>query len=199
MLLPVSRDDNGATVECILEHSTIDEPITSSLNLEIYFPPRVELTTSSPAPLPEGASVTLSCDVTSNPPAKISWRRIGSGESILVGSSPNLVLNPVRREDDGSYQCSAENELGLSKPETVLVQVHCKFLSNPSSIHLSNCQTFYLFCTPLSIHSSIYSLQLSIICPSICVFISWFIFSSDHTCPSLQSFPSVTLLTTLVL
>ena len=45
----------------------------------------------------------------------------------MVGTSSLLVLDPVRKEDGGSYQCSAENELGLAKPQAVHLNVLCKY------------------------------------------------------------------------
>lgn len=136
--LPVSSADNGAKVECVVEHPALEEPTVSSINLEIFFPPKVEIRTSSPNPLTEGQSVTLSCEVESNPPARVTWRRLGAAGSSLVGSNPTLILDPVRREDAGTYHCSAENELGLSKPQTVSVEVHCEYPTLSHSNYLSH-------------------------------------------------------------
>jgi len=70
--------------------------------------------------------VTLLCEVESNPPAVVSWRRVGGEQQAVVGNGPSLTLQPVRREQAGSYQCQAENELGLSQPATVQLDVQCK-------------------------------------------------------------------------
>ena len=140
--LPVSREDNGGSVECFLEHPALELSITTSISLEIFYPPRISVETSLPEPLVEGSSVTLACAVDSNPPARVHWRKLGDSgvlgssggssrsSSRVVGSSSVLVLDPVGKEDGGSYQCSAENELGLAKPQAVQLNVLCKYLYN---------------------------------------------------------------------
>ena len=142
LTLPVSRSDNAATVECILEHPAVNDPVSTTINLEIFFPPRVTIA-SVPSALVEGGAVSVSCLAESNPPARIAWRRINpSGNSALVGNNPELVLNPVHREDAGTYQCTAENELGLSKPQTVPIIVNCKY-SNYMKIVFSLIYIFF--------------------------------------------------------
>ena len=137
--LPVSREDHGAEVTCVAEHpalGTIDEKsaaaarlsITASVKLNIFYPPRVAARSSHQGPLTEGVAtaVTLVCEVESNPPATVTWRRVGTGQQ-LVGSGTSLFIQPVRRESAGSSQCLAVNELGLSQPATVQLDVQCKY------------------------------------------------------------------------
>ena len=132
--LPVSREDNGGSVECYLEHPALEVSPATAISLEIFYPPRITVQTDLPDPLVEGGSVSLSCEVDANPPARVQWRRLGSPVGVLggssgsvVGTSSLLVLDPVRKEDGGSYQCSAENELGLAKPQAVHLNVLCKY------------------------------------------------------------------------
>jgi hypothetical protein len=122
--LPVSREDHGYEVTCEVEHPATPS-INGSVRLNIFYPPRVTAHTSVAGPLTEGsaAAVTLTCEVESNPPGVVSWRRVGGQ---VVGSGPSLTLQPVRRELAGGYQCQAENELGLSQPATVQLDVQCK-------------------------------------------------------------------------
>ena len=139
--LPVSRADNGASVECIAEHPATDEPVIATIRLEIFYPPTVSLSPPVEASaLVEGADLSVSCLADSNPPARIAWRRVEptTGDTVLVGHSPELVLDPVARADAGTYQCTAENEIGLSKPENVPIVVHCKYQNvNLSCIYSS--------------------------------------------------------------
>jgi Ran GTPase-activating protein 1 len=141
--LPVSREDHGAEVTCVAEHPALgsqsfdttfsgggdNKPpsVAGSIRLNIFFPPRVAAHTTSSGPLTEGtaAAVTLLCEVESNPAATVTWRRVGAGQPV-VGTGSSLVIQPVRRESAGSYQCLAENELGLSQPATVHIDVQCK-------------------------------------------------------------------------
>jgi hypothetical protein len=125
--LPVSRSDNGYKVECVAEHPALFTPSTAAINLEIFYPPRIDVTISKSGALVEGSDVTLSCEAEANPPARITWRRLEAGDSSIIGTSAQLQIAGIGREDAGTYQCTAENELGLSKPGTIPVQVHCKY------------------------------------------------------------------------
>ena len=75
----------------------------------------------------EGDSVTLSCDVESNPPSSVSWRKLEKSTR-YVSNEPSFTISSVTRTSAGSYQCVAENELGLSQPETIVLDVQCKFI-----------------------------------------------------------------------
>jgi hypothetical protein len=132
--LPVSREDHGYEVTCEVEHPAAPS-INGSVRLNIFYPPRVTVHSSIGGPLTEGsaAAVTLTCAVESNPPGVVSWRRVGGQ---VVGSGPSLTLQPVRRELAGGYQCQAENELGLSQPATVQLEVQCK---SSITITISKC------------------------------------------------------------
>jgi hypothetical protein len=105
--------------------------LTGSVRLNIFYPPRVVARSTNPGPLIEGttAAVTLLCEVESNPPAVVTWRRVGAGQqaAAAVSNGPSLTIQPVRREAGGSYQCLAENELGLSHPATVQLDIQCKY------------------------------------------------------------------------
>ena len=127
--LPVSRTDNGDKVECVAEHPALETPSTATIQLEIFYPPRIDVTISKSGALIEGSEVTLSCQAEANPPARITWRKLESGEASIIGTTPQLHLAGISKEDAGTYQCTAENELGLSKPSTIPVLVHCKYFN----------------------------------------------------------------------
>ena len=82
--------------------------------LAIFFPQVVTASSSvSSTTLTEGLSVILTCQAESNPPASLSWRRLGRKVE-FPGSAASLTLGPVTRAIAGVYQCNAENELGLN-------------------------------------------------------------------------------------
>ena len=89
------------------------------------------MSSSVVTPLREGRdSVTLTCEADSNPPPTYIWvRGNGLGE---VGRGPTLTLNPAFRADIDTYTCIASNSLGSSKPQSVDIDVHCKFNKNIS-------------------------------------------------------------------
>ena len=118
LVLPVSREDNRGEVECIVNHPALEEEVTRGVTLNIFFPPIVEAYSNIPktkTSIAEGDSVTLTCEADSNPPSSLSWRKMGRDTEFL-GSTTNLPLGPVSRATAGTYQCTAENELGLSQP-----------------------------------------------------------------------------------
>jgi hypothetical protein len=134
--LPVSRADHAAQIRCEAEHDALnDAPLVGRATLNILYPPRVTASRSAAdaasdnnnnaGALREGGTVTLFCDVDSNPaPSRISWRR--SGAATILTSQQNFTISPVSRETAGSYECAAENMLGLSQPAVIELQVECK-------------------------------------------------------------------------
>ncbi|XP_065678864.1 uncharacterized protein LOC136080802 isoform X1 [Hydra vulgaris] len=66
------------------------------------------------------------CNVLSNPPAKVTWRK-GFGEiqksRSIVSEFGNFIINDVQVEDDGFYVCTAENYLGS---DSVIIQLKTK-------------------------------------------------------------------------
>ena len=72
----------------------------------------------------EKASVTLRCIVDSNPRAAILWKKEGLDD--IFSSEQEFEFSPVTRHTAGLYSCTAENQLGMSKPDYVEVDVKCK-------------------------------------------------------------------------
>ena len=127
LTLPVSHEDNGARVQCLVSHDALDTDLLAEVSFNIYYPPRVSVRSSRDTLLAEGDSVTLSCDVQSNPPSSVTWRKLEKNTRI-VSDKPSFTISSVSRTSAGSYQCLAENELGRSQPETIVLDVQCKFI-----------------------------------------------------------------------
>jgi hypothetical protein len=130
--LPVSREDNLATIYCQVFHDALEDGLGSDISLNIFFPPKVSVKSSSDTELAEGDSVTLFCEADSNPPATVSWRKLEKTTK-CIGNQPTITISSVTKDSAGSYQCVAENELGRSQPETIDVDVQCK-LATTSTI-----------------------------------------------------------------
>ena len=95
------------------------------LHICISVPPNVTVTSSAPGPVVEDEdSVSLNCEVDSNPESEIAWRKEGNRR--VLGSSPLLELGVVSRTDIGTYTCTATNPLGTST-SSVDVITHCKY------------------------------------------------------------------------
>ena len=98
-------------------------------SLGVFFadPPTVSIETMTDLEdLEDGKDIVdMRCIVDSNPPSTITWRK--EGLSDVYNTGPDLTLSPVTRHTNGLYSCTAENALGMSKPEFVSVDVKCKF------------------------------------------------------------------------
>ena len=92
LVLPVSREDNRAVVECKVAHPALEKAISRTTVLNIFCPPVVTASSLAPSSaLTEGDSLTLTCHAESNPPASLSWRRMGR-EAEFLGSAASLAL-----------------------------------------------------------------------------------------------------------
>ncbi|XP_073767646.1 neural cell adhesion molecule 2 isoform X5 [Danio rerio] len=93
----------------------------------------------------EGNPVNISCDVMSNPPATMLWRREkltipseGAG-NMRVYTAPGrslLEVTPMSDRDFGRYNCTARNNIGMRFQEFILAQADVP--SNPYSVRLSS-------------------------------------------------------------
>ncbi|XP_072409663.1 cell adhesion molecule 4 isoform X1 [Chiloscyllium punctatum] len=119
----VDRKDNGDIVTCEANvpsmkgmKNRIDFP------LNVRFPPVVKVQTPS-VHLREGDDLTLTCLVTGNPqPTEVTWSRLNDSLPRRTEQHGNrMVLPTLSSLDNGTYLCQAENELGSSTDQYVLV------------------------------------------------------------------------------
>ncbi|XP_075333847.1 neural cell adhesion molecule 2 isoform X2 [Odontesthes bonariensis] len=91
----------------------------------------------------EGNPVNISCDVKSNPPATMLWRRerftISEGTpNMQIHSAEGksvLEVTPMSDRDFGRYNCTARNNIGVRYQEFILAQADVP--SSPYSVRLS--------------------------------------------------------------
>ena len=72
----------------------------------------------------EGKSFSLDCNVNGTflLASRVSWKHDGkwlNNQTQQLGTKVQLVLNKVRRQDDGIYQCSVYNFSGLSPNDDI--------------------------------------------------------------------------------
>ena len=72
LLLPVSREDHGAEVQCTVAHPALAHSLVARLHLSILFPPWVTTGRRPEGGVEEGGAVTLTCRAEANPPARYS-------------------------------------------------------------------------------------------------------------------------------
>lgn len=76
------------------------------------------------ATVTEGESVTMRCQVTSNPPHKnVSWFK---DRTRLKEQGTTITLPEVTRTMSGQYTCQVSNEVGTRRSDAVDLQVHCE-------------------------------------------------------------------------
>ncbi|XP_066927244.1 protein sax-3-like [Clytia hemisphaerica] len=100
---------------------------------------------------PEGITFDFpKCKVRSNPPAKITWKRIfwSMPAGRFSTKRNNLLINNVQFKDEGFYVCEAENFLGKDKATTQLkvsaLEIH---ESSPQSITINHGETANINCS----------------------------------------------------
>ncbi|XP_042532802.1 brother of CDO isoform X1 [Dipodomys spectabilis] len=111
---PTSEEDSG-TYRCMANNG-VGEPGAAVIlyNVQVFEPPEVTVELSQLV-IPWGQSAKLTCEVRGNPPPSVLWLR----NAVPLMASQRLQLSrralrvvSVGPEDEGVYQCMAENEVG---------------------------------------------------------------------------------------
>ncbi|KAK6467943.1 cell adhesion molecule 2-like isoform X1 [Huso huso] len=129
--------DNGVTVGCHINHSSLTETLTRLTTLNVTYSPRsfnvtysIDSQTLRPVEqggiyAPEMSTLWLRCAVQSNPQSSVSWL-IESISTADFKSTPNgsdLLIDGVK--DEGTYWCMANNSNG-ARNSSVAVRVKHK-------------------------------------------------------------------------
>ena len=102
---------------------------TNGVILLIYVsvPPRI---TEIPVRQPSatvGTNLTLTCNASGDPTPNVNWTKEGETAAEFNVSGHKLHLVNVKREDFGSYKCTADNGYGTPATSLAVVNVQCKF------------------------------------------------------------------------
>ncbi|XP_035685661.1 hemicentin-2-like [Branchiostoma floridae] len=127
----VTKYDNGVNVTCRVSQSeggiTIEKE--SWKVLTVHYPPTVVVPREQVRVF-EGKTAAITCQVDSNPTAVITWIKLGDNTTVLQGNLANrnqtLVIPRASQRDEGTYQCSAENDLPPKAVGTVQFFVDVK-------------------------------------------------------------------------
>ncbi|XP_048202575.1 brother of CDO isoform X3 [Perognathus longimembris pacificus] len=111
---PTSEEDSG-TYHCMANNGVGEAGAAVILyNVQVFEPPEVTVELSQLV-IPWGQSAKLTCEVRGNPPPSVLWLR----NAVPLTASQRLRLSrralrvvSVGPEDEGVYQCMAENEVG---------------------------------------------------------------------------------------
>lgn len=104
-------------------------------NVQVFEPPEVNMESSQQF-VTWGQSAKFTCNVGGNPQPSVVWLR--NAETLLPSSKHKisrkiLRVNSVGPEDDGIYQCVAENEVGSAQALTFLMTVQIGVFPNLAS------------------------------------------------------------------
>ena len=72
-----------------------------------------------------GRNLTLTCNASGDPNPNVTWTKEGAAQFNVSGHKLHLVN--VKREDFGSYNCTAVNGYGTPATSLAVVNVKCKF------------------------------------------------------------------------
>ena len=107
------KDQDGSVLGCSAQHEALKSPLESEANLNIFYSPTVTGIAVNQTSPNRGESVSLDCQVESNPPAKISWKRL-TNTGVVIGHGGHLVISNIQPTMNDIYICEAENEVGIS-------------------------------------------------------------------------------------
>ncbi|XP_058517876.1 brother of CDO isoform X2 [Ochotona princeps] len=115
LLIDTTSEEDSGTYRCMADNG-VGEPGAAVIlyNVQVFEPPEVTMELSQLV-IPWGQSAKLTCEVRGNPPPSVLWLR----NAVPLTASQRLRLSrgalrvvSVGPEDEGVYQCMAENEVG---------------------------------------------------------------------------------------
>uniref|UniRef100_A0A8D0PBU7 Brother of CDO n=1 Tax=Sus scrofa TaxID=9823 RepID=A0A8D0PBU7_PIG len=134
LLIDTTSEEDSGTYRCMADNG-VGEPGAAVIlyNVQVFEPPEVTMELSQLV-IPWGQSAKLTCEVRGNPPPSVLWLR----NAVPLTSSQRLRLSrralrvvSVGPEDEGVYQCMAENEVGSAHAVYYVVK-HRKQVTNSS-------------------------------------------------------------------
>ncbi|XP_053642179.2 uncharacterized protein [Cherax quadricarinatus] len=146
-LLPTPKD-NGRTVTCTATNPKVSQySLSASTLLSVQYAPEVMVRLApalDPNNIEEGDDVYFECQITANPPeSRILWlhqgRRLHTDrEQGVLAQGRNLVLQKVRREHRGDYQCVVTNAVDtVTSAPTVLDVMFLPECREPRNVTVS--------------------------------------------------------------
>ncbi|XP_006903053.1 PREDICTED: brother of CDO [Elephantulus edwardii] len=115
LLIDTTSEEDSGTYRCMADNGVGESGAAVILyNVQVFEPPEVTMELSQLV-IPWGQSAKLTCEVRGNPPPSVLWLRnavpLTSSQRLRVSRRALRVVS-VGPEDEGVYQCMAENEVG---------------------------------------------------------------------------------------
>ncbi|XP_022693116.1 protein turtle-like [Varroa jacobsoni] len=129
-----SIHDNGKFLSCRADNPLLsDSSLEDGWTLNIHYVPQLDVSIGANMKHPsvhEGGDVYFECKIRANPPVtEIGWKFEGQPlypdkhQGIII-TNQSLVLQKVRRESRGHYQCVASNSEGEAESDKILLRIH---------------------------------------------------------------------------
>ncbi|XP_027723262.1 brother of CDO isoform X4 [Vombatus ursinus] len=118
LLIDATSEEDSGSYRCMADNG-VGEPGAAVIlyNVQVFEPPEVTMELSQQI-IPWGQSAKFTCEVRGNPQPSVLWLR----NAVPLAASQRLRLSrkalrvvSVGPEDDGVYQCMAENEVGSAQ------------------------------------------------------------------------------------
>ncbi|XP_035679045.1 kin of IRRE-like protein 3 [Branchiostoma floridae] len=136
----IQREHHGQVVTCSASQPGFPQllrDLSTHITLEVQYAPSVSIVVASPemtkegkiVKVKEGSTVTIKCNVESNPPSTIEWH--GPRSVPLPLNQPELHISTIARNQGGTFICTADNSIAsASNKTTVDVLYPPKILTN---------------------------------------------------------------------
>ncbi|XP_025267888.1 hemicentin-2 isoform X1 [Camponotus floridanus] len=113
--LKVLRGHHNATIVCVARHITLMMPMNASILLDVQYTPSFAITRlpGFGIPIVEGMSVSLKCEVDSNPASTPIWQRDNGPPPVEQSDDGWLNFTKITRAESGWYKCYTRHMLGI--------------------------------------------------------------------------------------
>ncbi|XP_058798926.1 hemicentin-2 isoform X2 [Phymastichus coffea] len=113
--LKVLRGHHNATIICVARHVTLPIPMNASILLDVQYTPSFAITRlpGFGIPIVEGMSVSLKCEVDSNPSSAPIWQRDNGPPPVEQSDDGWLNFTKITRDESGWYKCYTRHMLGI--------------------------------------------------------------------------------------
>ncbi|KAL7287696.1 hypothetical protein TKK_0018089 [Trichogramma kaykai] len=113
--LKVLRGHHNATIICVARHITLTMPMNASILLDVQYTPSFAITRipGFGIPIVEGMSVSLKCEVDSNPSSAPVWQRNDGAPPVEQSDDGWLNFTKISRAEKGWYKCYTRHMLGI--------------------------------------------------------------------------------------
>nr|XP_029713722.1 hemicentin-2-like isoform X1 [Aedes albopictus] len=116
------REDDGAKFMCVVWNRALAEGhrLETVTTLSVNYFPRVEIGPENPMSVERDQTAKLECNVDAKPkPERVQWTRNGR----FISSHSVHTIHRVSLQDAGKYACSADNGLGKTGEQEIVLNV----------------------------------------------------------------------------